>query len=637
MLFFLIFLSDLAGSCEKDVYLNIFSSTWNAPEGGVPPFTFSLKGFHLFKENRLLQLWEGGLYNLYIPLWKRYITAYSDLHEWYFKIPLYMKIRTESAQRASVAHCFSLYDLAPGKGKGVQVGCVDTGLGVVTVDNGYSIHPAVQKNLLQVPITYCNCIEDLVHIVFYDVTVPYPVWCSRFRFLEECLYKAVVEYLNTHSLEHFTIFLKRYGNKNLFTTDNRTHFSQRGYELLEVIRKRIERVVPIVYDGKKVPCDTIGYACNVSDYSYGTNHGNGIAGIIVGTSSDYEGVAPAATIMMAKVFFKDVTCTAATFLEGVLMMIKHKIPVVCMSLQIPEEAFSDDMRKILTALIKLIPYSVAPSGNDALTKQYLSFPGSVATFSIGSFVYDPCNKTFPVASCSQYTERKGPLYVMPGTAFVMPCTIYRNKKIEHTYSVSHGTSFATAFTAGLLALFLGEIDERDFSRREIFTVLYSSGLFLQETSDWKLKSILGTLDISTALFIVLVLRAVKHESSTMRNLCEMFFEQCVAIMHVLVKQTEYITNYTKEDTVIFFKTILCSLIAQDTIHKTMILPVLQDTCHSLLHASKEHIFSETVNRVIEEHAQLPDPLDYDLLVRVCGVYEAERIREYVDSYVHYYW
>lgn len=637
MLFFLIFSCDLVGNCEKDISLHIFSSVWNTPEGGVPPFVFSLKGYRLFKENRLLQSWEGCSYNSYIPLWKRYIEAYMNLHEWYFKIPPYVKNATTKVQLTSVAHYFSLYELAPHKGKGMQVGCIDTGVGIITEGASYNIHPAIQKNIMNTHITYYNCIEDLVHNLFYDVTIPYSLWCSRFRFLEDRLYVAVVEYLNTQSLESFTLFLKRYGNQHLFTANDRTHFSQRGYELLEVITKRVKRVIPIIYDGKRVPYDTIGYACKVSEYLYDTNHGNGIVGIIAGASPDYEGVAPAATVMMAKVFFKDVTCTAATFLEGVLMMIKHKIPIVCMSLQIPEEAFSDDMRKILTALIKLIPYSIAPSGNDAHAKEYISFPGSVATFSIGSFVHNPNKKTFPVASGSQYEKENGPLYVMPGTAFVMPCTTYRNKKIEHTYSVSHGTSFAAAFTTGLLTLFLGEIDLSDFSRREILMVLYSSGLFLQETSDWKLKSILGTLDISTALFIVLVLRAVKHESSTMRYLCEMFFEHCVAIIHLLLKQTEYITNYTKEEIVIFFKDIICSLITHSNIHKTMIPVCLQDACYSLLCAPQGCVFSKIVNRIIEQHAQFPDALDYDLLVRVCGVYEAERIREYVDSYMHYYW
>ena len=636
-LFFLLFLLNILAYSEKDPHLNVFSSVWNKTEGGVQPFVFSLSAFRSFKENTLLSLWKKPSSNCNTALWREYIRAYKDLYEWYFTIPLYAKTHNEAFGSFSVAHNFLLYELAPHKGKGVKVGCIDTGTGIITADGEYDIHPALQKCILEVPITYCNCIEDLVRIVFYDVAVPYSSWCSRFRFLEDRLYRAVLEYLNGYSLEPFTIFLKRYGNQNLFITNDRTQFSQRGYSLLEVITQKIQKILPIVLNGKKVPNDTICSSCTVSTYLHSTNHGSGIAGIIAGKSLDYEGVAPEATIVMANVFSQSVRCTAQTFLEGLLMMIKHKIPIVCMSLQIPEDAISDEMRIILTDLIKLIPYSIAPSGNNALTKAYLSFPGSVSTFSIGSFFYDSSKNIFPIASCSQYAIENGPLYVMPGTAFVMPYTRYYNQKIEHTYSVSHGTSFSAAFTAGLLALFLGEIDVVPFSRQEILTILYSSGFFLDETSDWKLKSILGTLDISTALFVLLVLRAVKQESSTMRYLCEFFFEQCVAIIHVLLNQEKYITKYTKEDNVIFCKTIICSLIEQDSIYKTMIPTSLQKICLSLLHTPKECIFSEAVKSALEKNVRPPKTLDYNLLVRVYGIYEAERIKEYVDSYMHYYW
>ncbi len=152
-----------------------------------------------------------------------------------------------------------------------------------------------------------------------------------------------------------------------------------------------------------------------------------------------------------------------------------------------------------------------------------------------------------------------------------------------------------------------------------------------------MKSILGTLDISTALFVLLVLRAVKQKSSKMRSLCENFFEQCVAIIHILLKQEKYITKYTKEDNVIFFKTIICSLIEQDGIYQTMIPTLLQNICLSLLHTPKECIFSEAVKSALEKNVRQPKTLDYNLLVRMYGVYETERIKEYVDSYMHYYW
>lgn len=591
----------------------------------MPPFVLSAESLSLFKKNALFTSNEFQSNNPYFSLWQKYISTYKVWHEWYFTIPLYSKKE--------------LYTLALKKGKGISIGCIDTGIGIVNKQQKYELHPALQANSIVAPVTYCNCIEDLVHMVFYHITVPYSIYCSRFRFLEDRIYNAVKAYLHTHSLDEFILFIQRYGKEDLFTSSSRTESSPKGSHLITMITKRLQRIVPVEYNGILLPEDTLSYACKSSECSlvYHINHGNKVMGIMVGKSSEYEGVASHAKCMMAKVFLKDATCTAQTFLEGLLMMIKHKIGLVCMSLQIPEDALSDDMRTIITYLIKLIPYTVAPSGNESKTKDYVSFPSSVTTFSVGSFTYNIKDNTYPISAFSQYKKDEGPLYVMPGSSFLMPYTMYNHTKIEHNYIVSHGTSFSAAFITGLLALFFAEIDQRYFTQREILAVLYSSGLFLQETSDWKTKSILGTLDISTALFIVLVLHAVKCQSTTIRYLCEKNFDQCVGIMHLLLKELKYNVQYDKEKSLIFFKTMICSLLAKDLICKEMIPQNVYCACCDLMYECKKDIFSQAVKHAIKKYAYEPLELDYNLLVRVCGVYEADRIREYVESYIYYYW
>lgn len=613
---YLLFASLSCILAHNNVFLKTFSKT--AQKGGnVFPFIFSSDAFQLFTNNRLEDMWKIEANNVKISQWLDFIRAYSPMHQWYNSL-------------------YEVKGLTQRQGKGVVVGCVDTGVGILNPQGEYEIHPALTNALVHVPLTYNNCVDELTHMVFYSIIVPPSIYCARFRFVEERVYEALLWYGNNNSFEKWKLFLQVYGQDTLFSDKTRSTFSNKGYELFYAIQKRIQKIEWCKVEGEKVPRDTIAYSAS-GDVS--SMHGTGIAGIIAGNTKNFQGVAPQASIILAKVFFKDARCTVGTFLEGLIMMIKHKVSLVCMSLQIPEESLSHDMRELLTSLIKLFPYSVAPSGNNFSTKKYISFPASVSTFSIGGFYYDRLGSSFPVVSYSQYQKEKGPIWLMPGATMLVPYSI-EGRVIDHGYAVMNGTSYSAAFATGLLALLLAEDSQHYFTRKEILTIVFSSNLILKNRQGWDQKSILGTLDISSALFIVLVLRAVKQESHVMRSLCETYFEQCVGIMHVLLKELSYKPS-RKNDAVIFFKNIICAFITQSHDSLKTILPrSLVGTCCLILHKTNYTLFenmSYEIQMLIHRHYQRPQPIIYDSIKRLYGVYEAERICEYIDSYLQYYW
>lgn len=506
----------------------------------------------------------------------------------------------------SVPSCLSM--------KPVCVGVIDTGIGfLLDTPEGkkYVLHPDIENNISYTPRLYLNNIEKIINVLVSHTSIPIVLIPGKYRFIEDAAYAASLYYYqNNNSLKMFDNLLKHYGKNYLFDKDKKS-FSSVGYHTLSYIDSCLENAPILEYLGRIYPQDVIHYGSTSLHSSHSLEmHGTAVSGLITQKN-------PLIFVMMAQSFLKNGTCSVTTFLESLLILIKNKVPIVCMSLQIPLDALSPEMQEVIEYIIRLIPYSIASSGNNALINNFLSFPSEITTFSVGAFGYDEDTNSYPISVFSQYSNM-GPTFVMPGENIQVISTYYNKlyKKIIHGYSIMSGTSFSAALFTHYIAYIYG-YTYSDFTYEEIRYLIFSSGKDLKNQGEWRKKSIFGTLDISSIFFIVWILQYIKNESVIMRYFCESHYKKCIDLMHHFIKKnlnnrcmySKEICNEAKALLYDFFK---CE--------SSMI-----DIMISIEQSSRDIKYVR------------PGLISYEKLERACGAYEAERMYEYIKSYRDYYW
>lgn len=482
-----------------------------------------------------------------------------------------------------IPHQFPLWVMAPKLGAGVKVAIIDTGIAAFDLQSTGPEIPHLCKNAdLSVTHNYMKHNYNLIadHNLsptdtLVDTLLPYldkKTFTHDFikqteleTFLCELLHtfhsdtQLFKEQLTQYLLKHATETLVKKGRKELLPSADtliaQLEQKMKKFHKVGITDQKTRHVTdaflefmptaPIVKNNKK---------------TFQSGHGSHVAGIIAGRLNQKSieetafqpledkgicGIAPNAEIIMIKAFNDDGISRHSTLIASLIQAIKHEAHIVNMSLKAADKLNKKgDFSLTFHTLINLIPYCVASSGNNGDPSKK-SFAGNVeaypagidgVAFSVGAFAFNLPHHTCPIARFSQFQETQngdsgGPFFVAPG--FNIISSGLSDKQYEgSTAVVMQGTSMAAPMLSGFLALMLSEFpDNVDFNRDQLLTVCYSCGIKMMDNKDWKQKSIFGSLDMRTALFILHVLRHYKHQEGIKGIIPHDLFNKLLAQLH----------------------------------------------------------------------------------------------------------
>ncbi len=440
-----------------------------------------------------------------------------------------------------IPHMFSLWQLAPKKGNGVNVAVIDTGVSAASFlekdENEYrknqdlTLPPnTLHKNLNIVSHNGLDPIEQLVNVVY-----PYiePQLFNEIEISQEVI-DWVYDYLqNNKSVDKIISYLKTKEKKTLF--DVKGKLSQQGKQALENIttgpygiEKSQLQIVTMKEPFKTQVIQQLLPLAPISDQkvTYISGHGSHTLGLVAGlyqgkkNSPDDDigicGLAPEANVVMIKAFKDDGTSDKSTLIAALKKAILYNVDVVNLSLKIADNMdVTASLSKLLERMIGLVPYVVAASGNGG-DPQLKNYAGKVEAYpaKFGSVAFDVGSFGFKGMKCSinpfsQYEKNIGPKVVAPGFNIISSALIPGQKE-DSMYVFMDGTSMAAPLMTGFVALMLAEFQD-DFTRDELLNVCYSSTIRMHNNNDWKQKVLLGTVDMRTALFVLHVLRKTRKE------------------------------------------------------------------------------------------------------------------------------
>lgn len=229
------------------------------------------------------------------------------------------------------------------------------------------------------------------------------------------------------------------------------------------------------------------------------------------------GFAPRSTIRVIKALQEGIDTTDVAHISNALARATlYGTDIVNLSLRVDEvHAMFDRRFQQFEKQCAQFPFLCCAAGNGGKTKGgTLGYPARCKNvfFSVGSFgcTYNPRTKTYDchLSPFSQYEEGIGPHFVAPGEA-ILGCSSTTPGK-DPFYAFHTGTSYATAYVTGCLALILGE-HKNNFSSQEIITVCQNSCFRLYDTVEWNKNVTYGVLDVRTALFILHVLNRLQKK------------------------------------------------------------------------------------------------------------------------------
>ncbi len=446
-------------------------------------------------------------------------------------------------------HAFALKDLAPSMGKGIAVALLDTGIAAYTFKHGetqYTKHPDLTVTTDTFDHSYNFLPEDplagIGDILTYTVRPVKTVHDS----LNDALCLAC-DYRIQKKVNAFSNYLINYGKDTVLTSDKKQlsltgkrferMLIEQCLKLTPVSVKEITRTEHVFFE--LLPAIQLG--SRFTGYgslpnSFCSDHGTHIASMI-GSNRPSEGlcgIAPHCSISMFKTLHAyglstDLRCSS----DALSYVIQHKIPIVNISLKCNEQWDSlDPVMKDFEQKIEQIPFVCAAVGNDGKKiKNRISYPARCkgVHFSVGAFgyTYDEKTKNY---SCrlfegNQSEKEKGPRYVAPGVD-VIGCSFFP-KDGAPCYAIHTGTSYATGYMSGFLALLLGEF-QKDLSKNQLIELCKNACLKLHTEKEWTENVLYGAIDIRTALFMGHVLVNIKK---TVGN--ELFKKEYSTFLHAI--------------------------------------------------------------------------------------------------------
>ena len=466
--------------------------------------------------------------------------AIKDALFWHYSFPttgLLLKEPFYPPAYPYLPHFFSLWQLAPNKGNGVNTAVIDTGVAAYEVKDD----PAHKKNrdllVKQKPGTHTfnivseNGLDPIEQLIL--LIKPY-IDKNKFNqeYLESIIPDWIKAYLQQKDDQPIKNYLVQNGIKEL--VDAKGNLTKKGKKALSAITTGRYGINPkdagvqrpfIIKELKEPYTETI-----VSELlpvpritkqrtTFVAGHGSHTFGLIAaqqqnnGTSIDPEkdtgvvGLAPNANAFMIKAFKDNGVSDKSTLIAAIKKSIVHNADVVNLSLKIADNLdLTNESTKLLERIVNLVPYLVAASGNNGDSRfpgyagKVEAYPARFASvpFDVGAFAYK--NGKAYITPFSQYEPGVGPLFVAPGFD-ILSTGLIPGQTVNSEYVFMAGTSMATPIMAGFVTLLLGEFKDK-FTREQLLKVCYTSTLKLQNDDNWKTKVILGVVDMRTALFVL---------------------------------------------------------------------------------------------------------------------------------------
>ena len=453
---------------------------------------------------------------------------------WHQKIPTVgLRFDTKPLHNF-IPHQFSLWQLAPKKGSGIKIAVIDTGIALRQVSDGiYAVHPQLMHHSF-----FCSDFLNIVNrdmqelllllnnrIAHYSSDIP-PQVCTN------ALVSALHEYSHTKTVSSLHTFLKKH---HCF------HILEDIQKLVMLYEKRhFFTSIQLTTQQKPLLFELLPCIKNTNNIA---THGTALCGIIgAGEHPTFGpiGIAPSADIIMIRAFNEYGVSTKAILLSALKKAYELGIPIVNISLKIADSWDLNDpvcceIEKVLTK----IPYVVAASGNsaDAHAVRHEAYPARLPSvaFDVGAFTFDG-DTHYAIAPFSQYEHNVGPKVVAPGFN-IISTTLTDNPEIE--YGFFSGTSVATALITGFVALMLSEFGEH-FTREQLLKVCYKATVQLHATKEWKTKTLLGTIDMRCALFMLHALVCFKELMALKSEIIcdfERDFDGLVLLLHTILNNS----------------------------------------------------------------------------------------------------
>ncbi|MEX2438122.1 MAG: S8 family serine peptidase [Candidatus Babeliales bacterium] len=512
--------------------------------------SFTLEELNKIKSKRLLPELEKKLYKfkeIKKPTDKdrQELKALTDRIEvikqaeqilfWYQSIPVVGMRDVADPTYPFLPHYFSLWELAPRKGKGIKVGLVDTGVAAFQVSRQKEYRKNIDLRMV------ADFVRDTFNVIGNDDIDPLEYLIHQledyidkkkfnFEFLMNTMPLWIKHYLINKGDQELRNYIIQNGKKNMVRNGILTAQGEAIFaKILQNINKEFHLVWLEEPIREQVVIELLPLA-PISDQetTFVSGHGSHTFGLIGGklqgnqyaTTPQYDegicGMAPHADLLMIKAFDQEGNSARSTLAEGIKRAKAYGVDVLNLSLKVSDTVHSsDEDMGLIDNLLSLIPYVVAASGNDGdqKSKNYPgrveSYPARLASveFDVGAFGMQG-NKPYAISHFSQYELLVGPKIVAPGYN-ILSCGLVPGQKTDSEYVFMHGTSMAAPLISGFMALVLGEFKDH-FSKRQILDVCYASVVRLYDSKEWKDKALLGTIDMRTALFTLHVLKRCKE-------------------------------------------------------------------------------------------------------------------------------
>ncbi len=391
---------------------------------------------------------------------------------WHHRVPTVGLRATRASKNSPLAHTFSLWQLAPKKGAGVKIAVIDTGICVrKTNDNRYALHSALPHISLGTS-DFLNFANQDAYALVLDIA-------QRVHPMPE---RTPVEMIHAY-----------YNSRDVtFPLDCK--------ELIDDAHKKH------CFDLCRIGTDKNWYVRELlpitTTNDMRAQHGTALCGIIAGKEHPLLGpigIAPNADVIIIRACDDYGNSTKKILLQSVKKVQELNIPLVNISLKIDEGSARDEiLDNEIARVMRSIAYVVASSGN-GVGMAHEAYPARLAhiAFDVGAFKLDD-TQHYCIAPFSQYERYQGPKIVAPGCDIITTLVTDNFKK---EYAFFHGTSCAAAMITGFMALVLGEFGTR-LTREQILKICYQATVRLEPTQEWVTKTLLGTIDMRCALFIM---------------------------------------------------------------------------------------------------------------------------------------
>jgi len=453
-------------------------------------------------------------------------------YEWWQLFPTTGLSRTtEPLSYPYLPHSYNLCELAPHLGKGVSVTLIDTGIFGFTFSTEtqtFIKHPDLTivgdfthepHNTIPFVGKNYDSFKELVTFVVHHTKENLRDKKKIYRLLPEW----ILEYLTTKTTSGLDAYLQENGSLDLFERNILFFLSPK--KLLSVEGKRIKNTllfgnhgfthftIATLSSGQKVVAECLPFPSLLR--SPMADHATHTASII-GARSSCCGLAPECSLRVIKGLHEEqgITTDVNHITHAFERALDYQTDIINLSLKLDDtiDPYNPIFKK-LEKIVTTFPYVCCAAGNQGTKKPgRISYPARFKNvpFSVGSFgcYYDRATNNYscPLSSFSQYEKGVGPHFVAPGENILGCSYAYADK--EPLYSLKTGTSCATAFMSGALALILGEF-KNDFSSSQIRAVCQASCFKLHNTKEWKEQVTYGVLDVRTALFTLHVLKKIK--------------------------------------------------------------------------------------------------------------------------------